>query len=122
MLFRSALKVTGGSAETIHTDLIRAAFSTAACIAIAPLQDYLGLGSEARLNTPGTPGGNWRWRVLESQLSSKLCDNIALIVEASERGLSAHIFKLHLKIISYVTFISHETASDRILVFDSKTT
>jgi 4-alpha-glucanotransferase len=85
-----ALKVTGGSAETIHTDLIRAAFSTDACIAIAPLQDYLGLGSEARLNTPGTPGGNWRWRVLESQLSPKLCDNIASIVEASERGLSAH--------------------------------
>jgi 4-alpha-glucanotransferase len=86
----AALKVTGGSAETIHTDLIRAAFSTDACIAIAPLQDYLGLGSEARLNTPGTPGGNWRWRVLESQLSPKLCDNIASIVEASERGLSAH--------------------------------
>ena len=86
----AALNITGSTAETIHTDLIRAAFSTAACIAIAPLQDYLGLGSEARLNTPGTPGGNWRWRVLESQLSSKLCDNIALIVEASERGLSAH--------------------------------
>ena len=70
--------------------LIRAALSTDASIAIAPLQDFLGLGSEARLNTPGTPGGNWRWQVLESQLSAKLCDNIASIVKASERGLSAH--------------------------------
>jgi 4-alpha-glucanotransferase len=86
----AALKVTGGSAETIHIDLVRAAFSTDACIAIAPLQDYLGLGSEARINTPGTPGGNWRWRVLESQLTPKLCDNIALTVKKSERGLSAH--------------------------------
>ena len=86
----AALRVTGGTAETIHTDLIRAAFSTDARIAIAPLQDYLGLGSEARLNTPGTPGGNWRWRVLDTQLSPKLCDNIASMVNSSKRGLSAH--------------------------------
>jgi len=86
----AALRITGGTADTVHTDLIRAAFSTAARIAIAPLQDYLGLGSEARINTPGTSGGNWRWRVLESQLSPKLCDNIASLVTASERGSSAH--------------------------------
>ena len=86
----AALEVTGGTAETIHTDLIRAALSTAARIAIAPLQDYLGLGSEARLNTPGTPGGNWRWRVLDTQLTPKLCDNIASMVKSSKRGLSAY--------------------------------
>jgi len=86
----AALKVSGGTAETIHTALIRAAFSTDARIAIAPLQDYLGLGSEARLNTPGTPGGNWRWRVQDTQLSPKLCDNIASMVNSSKRGLSAH--------------------------------
>ena len=86
----AVLRITGGTAETIHTDLIKAAFSTNARIAIAPLQDYLGLGSEARLNTPGTSAGNWQWRVVDSQLSPKLCDNIASIVEASKRGLSAH--------------------------------
>ena len=86
----AALEVTGGTAETIHTDLIRAAFSTDAGITIAPLQDYLGLGSEARLNTPGTPGGNWRWRVLDTQLTPKLCDNIASMVKSSKRGLSAY--------------------------------
>ena len=86
----AVLRITGGTAETIHTDLVKAAFSTNARIAIAPLQDYLGLGSEARLNTPGTSAGNWQWRVVESQLSPKLCDNIASIVEASKRGLSAH--------------------------------
>jgi len=86
----AVLALTGGTAETVHTDLIKAAFSTEARIAIAPLQDYLGLGSEARINTPGTPGGNWRWRALDTQLSPKLCDNIASLVNASGRELSSN--------------------------------
>ena len=81
----AALRVTGGTAETVHIDLIRAAFSTAACIAIAPLQDYLGLGSEARINTPGTSGGNWRWRVIDAQITPDICDNIASMVSTSRR-------------------------------------
>jgi 4-alpha-glucanotransferase len=44
-------------------DLIRLAWSSAADLAIAPLQDVLDLGTEARMNIPGTPAGNWRWRV-----------------------------------------------------------
>lgn len=85
---KAVLDITGGSAETVHTDLIRAAFSTDAQLAIAPMQDYLGLGSESRLNIPGTPGGNWRWRVLDSQLTAEVCDNVAELVRASGRGLS----------------------------------
>jgi len=84
----AVLKVTHGTAETIHTDLINAAFSTAAQLAIAPMQDYLGLGSEARINTPGIAGGNWRWRILNDQLPSNICDNVASMVTASGRGLS----------------------------------
>lgn len=84
---KAVLTLTGGTAETIHTDLIKAAFSTDAQLAIAPMQDYLGLGSEARLNIPGTPGGNWRWRVLESQLTPEVCDNVAEMVRVSGRGL-----------------------------------
>ncbi len=82
----AALKVTGGKAETIHIDMIRTAFATDSRIAIAPLQDYLGLGSEARINTPGTSRNNWRWRVLDTQLTAKLCDNVAAMVEASGRA------------------------------------
>ena len=82
----AALRVSEGTAETVHLDLIRAAFSTAACIAIAPLQDYLGLGSEARINTPGTSGGNWRWRVIDAQITPDICDNIASMVSASRRA------------------------------------
>ncbi len=84
----AVLKITGGTPETVHADLIEAAFSTDAYIAIAPLQDYLGLGSEARINTPGIAGGNWRWRVLEPQISPEFCHNVALIVTKSGRGLS----------------------------------
>ena len=82
------LEVTGGSPETVHTDLIRTAFSTKARIAIAPMQDYLGLGSEARINTPGTTGGNWQWRMLDTQLTPEVCDNIAAMVTASGRSPS----------------------------------
>jgi 4-alpha-glucanotransferase len=42
--------------------LIRATFASPAQLAILPMQDLLGLGSDSRMNTPGTPGGNWRWR------------------------------------------------------------
>ena len=84
------LALTGGSTKTVHIDLIKAAFATPARLAIAPLQDFLGLGSEARINTPGTSGGNWRWRVLETEMSDDLCDNIASLVKDSKRGLSQH--------------------------------
>jgi 4-alpha-glucanotransferase len=81
----AVLRITGGTPETIHLDLLRAALSTNACLAIAPMQDFLGLGSEARINTPGKPGGNWRWRVLEAQLTPELCDNVAELIRASDR-------------------------------------
>ena len=83
----AALRVTGGTPETIHDDMLRAAFSTDARLAIAPLQDYLGLGSEARFNIPGTTGGNWRWRVRVTQLTEEFCGHVAGLVRESGRGL-----------------------------------
>jgi 4-alpha-glucanotransferase len=85
----AALRVTGGTPGTIHADMIRAAFSTRAEIAIAPMQDLLGLGSEARINTPGTSGNNWRWRVRDTQITDRLCDNIAEMVKAAGRAATA---------------------------------
>ncbi len=83
---QAALRVTGGAPETIHLDMVKTAFSTRAQLVIAPMQDYLGLGSEARLNIPGKPGGNWRWRVLDTQLSPEVCDNVATMVRNAGRG------------------------------------
>ncbi|HEX5787567.1 MAG TPA: 4-alpha-glucanotransferase, partial [Woeseiaceae bacterium] len=82
----AALALTGGTAATIHLDMIQAAFATEARIAIAPLQDYLGLGSEARTNTPGTSHGNWRWRVLEDQLDAGFRRQVERLVEHSGRA------------------------------------
>jgi 4-alpha-glucanotransferase len=49
--------------EPIHWALIRMAYRSVADIAIIPMQDILGLGTEARMNTPGKFGGNWAWRL-----------------------------------------------------------
>jgi 4-alpha-glucanotransferase len=50
-------------------DLIRLAWASVADTAIAPLQDILNLGGEARMNTPGRAMGNWAWRFRSEQLN-----------------------------------------------------
>ncbi len=54
---------TGRDGHDVAWDLIRLAWSSVAQDAIAPLQDVLNLGAEARMNTPGTVEGNWSWRI-----------------------------------------------------------
>jgi len=48
----------------VSWDLIRACWASIAVLAIAPMQDFLCLGNEARMNYPGNPSGNWTWRML----------------------------------------------------------
>ena len=83
---QTILSRTGGSAETVSIDIIQLAFSTAARIAIAPMQDILSMDSSARMNTPGTTDNNWRWRMQSEQLSDQVCDNIRALVKDSERS------------------------------------
>lgn len=52
----------GAKPSQIHGHLVRLALASVAQMAIIPWQDVLGLGSEARMNRPGVPAGNWRWR------------------------------------------------------------
>ncbi|MCR4690429.1 MAG: 4-alpha-glucanotransferase [Lachnospiraceae bacterium] len=57
--------------------MLRAALSSRADTAIIPMQDYLGLGNEARLNLPSTLGGiNWQWRLLPGQITEGLAADI----------------------------------------------
>lgn len=56
------------SGEDIANELIRGAVKSTAMLAIIPIQDLMGLGSEARLNTPGAAAGNWQWRFQLDQL------------------------------------------------------
>ena len=49
-------------------------------------QDVLGLGSEARMNQPGTTGGNWRWRLLPDQLTDAALAPLALLADTYDRS------------------------------------
>ncbi|MEM8549005.1 MAG: 4-alpha-glucanotransferase, partial [Pseudomonadota bacterium] len=77
------LERTGSAPADIHWGLIRMALGSAACLAIVPVQDFLGLGAEARFNTPGVPADNWRWRLQPGALDQALAQQIrAAVVEA----------------------------------------
>mgnify|MGYP002582002486 CR=1 FL=1 len=58
--------------EEVHWDFISLAMRSVADTCIIPVQDYLGLGKEARINTPSTLGGNWEWRMSAQDCTSQL--------------------------------------------------
>lgn len=60
----------------IHWNFIRLALGSVANTAIIPIQDYLGLGSEARINTPSTMGNNWKWRMLPEEFTPEIISKI----------------------------------------------
>ena len=80
------LRHTQGNPETIHQDLIRLAFSTAADLAVIPMQDFLGLDSQARMNTPGTVTGNWSWRLRDGEVTPEVCEWIQGALSESARS------------------------------------
>ena len=68
----NCLRYLGTNGSEINWSFIRAVHMSVADIAVAPLQDLLGLGSSARMNTPGVALGNWRWRFPEGALTAEL--------------------------------------------------
>jgi 4-alpha-glucanotransferase len=64
----------GRSGDDISWDMVRAVWSSPAAFTLAPLQDLLSLGTEARMNFPGKPSGNWGFRFISDQL-----DNVLLL-------------------------------------------
>ena len=73
--------------EGYHWGMIRGALSSAAFLSIVPMQDYLGLGSEARMNTPATVGGtNWQWRMKTEDISDGLAQKIAALTRLYGRA------------------------------------
>ena len=67
-------------------DLIRTAWGSVAYTAIAPLQDVLNLGAEARMNFPGKPQGNWAWRFQADQLNPWILDRLADLTDMYGRA------------------------------------
>ena len=68
--------------------LIEVAWRSRAALAVAPLQDVLGLGSAARMNLPGTEHGNWRWRYAAGELTGVLARRLRALTESARRRRS----------------------------------
>ena len=62
--------------EGYHWGMMRGAWASVSDLAIVPMQDVLGLGNEARMNTPSTLGCNWKWRAKAEQITPKLAGRI----------------------------------------------
>ena len=74
----TACKYLGlNEAEGFHWGVIRGGMSSVADLFVTQMQDYLGLGEGSRMNTPGTLGGNWQWRMLPGQITPELTEKIA---------------------------------------------
>jgi 4-alpha-glucanotransferase len=70
-------RYVGRDGSDVAWDLIRLAWASAADLAIAPLQDVLNLGPEARMNTPSKADGNWCWRFAEGAFDERLIERLA---------------------------------------------
>ena len=79
-------------ASDLNYAMIRCAHSSVADTSIIAMQDIIGLGGEARMNTPSTVGGNWQWRMRQGQIDQALTEKIAetaRIYGRSERAWQA---------------------------------
>jgi 4-alpha-glucanotransferase len=76
----------GSDGKEINWDLAALVFNTAPRTAILPMQDILGLGSEARMNEPGTTQGNWQWRMAWSELNAENTRKTVKITKDSHRN------------------------------------
>jgi 4-alpha-glucanotransferase len=70
----------------IHQDLVYLALSSTASLAVIPLQDLLGFGSDCRMNIPGVAEGNWRWRCPAEFLTDELADDLKELTLRFGRG------------------------------------
>ncbi len=80
------MDLKGVPESEIPWKFIRAAFACVSDICIIPMQDFLGLGGEARINTPSTLGKNWEWRMRKSAFSKKIRKRIAEYVKLYARN------------------------------------
>jgi 4-alpha-glucanotransferase len=83
-LWRSAGRTQGTSADAAPA-LLQLGWSSKAALAMAPLQDVLNLGTEARMNVPGRADGNWRWRCTAEMLSDPPFERLRDLTKGSNR-------------------------------------
>lgn len=71
--------------QEIHWDMIRACWASVAKLAICPAQDLLNLGSSSRMNQPGRPDGNWRWRLPNTGIPERVWAKLADLTQLYQR-------------------------------------
>ena len=71
--------------EPMPWALVRLALASTARLAVVPAQDLLGLGSESRMNTPGTADGNWGWQAAAGVFDGDLAARFHALVAAADR-------------------------------------
>jgi 4-alpha-glucanotransferase len=71
--------------DPVHWVFIRSVMASIAAVAIAPLQDVLGLGNGARMNLPGTVTGNWRWRYRAEALTKEISERLQMLAVLYDR-------------------------------------
>ena len=71
----------------LRKDFIKSALSSIAVFAVIPMQDIIGLGNEARMNTPSTTGANWAWRMQTGQLKTKAAEELKFLAALYGRNL-----------------------------------
>ena len=82
---KRVLKYLGVKARGVSWGMARAVFNSIADTAIVPLQDPLGLGGSARMNTPSRAKGQWEWRFEERNLTDSLAEDLSSMVSDSGR-------------------------------------
>jgi len=80
-----ARRYLGRDGSDIAWDLMRLGWTSVACMALAPLQDVLAMGSEARMNFPGRAAGNWDWRFADGDLTSALAGRLGELTTLAGR-------------------------------------
>jgi 4-alpha-glucanotransferase len=85
----AALTYFGGDGSAIHMDFIRSLFRSGGGATVVPVQDLLGLGSEARMNTPGLSSGSWRWRLKSFVDLAAPLDELGELTRLTRRGTYA---------------------------------
>ncbi len=87
-----ALSYLGIDESDVTWDFIWAVWKSRAMLTLAPLQDLLDLGSEARMNLPGSTSGNWQWRTLPDALTDEIMNKMRALNKATKRRIGRRLW------------------------------
>ena len=85
LAYLSSAQLTTSELAEPHWAALRALYASVAGTVLAPLQDVLGLGDEARMNSPGAGAGNWEWRLPKRALQAEVAQRLRELARVYDR-------------------------------------